>query len=60
MTLNDAEIATCGPGKLYDSHVGKIADAIQDGEIEGEVYADGEVWADRQSITEFLAKHIPA
>jgi hypothetical protein len=45
---------------LYDSRVIKIADAIRAGEIEGEIYADGEVWANQQALTGFLARHVPA
>jgi glycine/D-amino acid oxidase-like deaminating enzyme len=36
-----------------------IADAIRAGEIEGDVYSDGEVWADPQSLTRYLAEQIP-
>jgi hypothetical protein len=52
--------AKFGPGVLWDSRVSKIIDAIRAGEIEGEVYSDGEVWADPQSVTGFLARQIPA
>jgi hypothetical protein len=58
--VNGSKLTNFGPGLLYDSRVVVIADAIRAGELEGEIYADGEVWADSRSFTEFLARRIPA
>lgn len=58
-SINGLDISL-GPGLLYDSRVVKIADAIRAGEIEGEIYSDGEVWVNAQALTAFLARHIPA
>lgn len=49
-----------GSGVLWDDRVLKVVQAIRCGDVEGDVYADGEVWADPQSLSGFLARHIPA
>lgn len=53
-------VKQAGSGMLYDDRVLKIVAAIRAGEIEGDVYADGEVWADSRSLQAFLARRIPA
>lgn len=53
-------IAIAKLGFGYDSRILEIIEAIRAGEIEGDIYSDGEVWADSQSLTGFLARQIPA
>lgn len=55
----DGEVASFGPGVMYDQRTLAIADAIRAGNIDGDIYADGEVWADPRSLTGFMAAHIP-
>jgi hypothetical protein len=56
----NGEVSSFGPGVLYDSNTAAVADEIRLGNIVGEIYADGEVWADPHSLTAFRARHIPA
>ena len=49
-----------GSGVLWDDRTLKVVEAIRAGDVEGEVYSDGEVWVNTQSLTGFLARHIPA
>lgn len=56
----DDAVTQFGSGVLYDPRTLAIAEAVRAGRIEGEIYADGEVWADPRSLTGFLAAHIPA
>ena len=46
-------------GVIYESRVLEVIDAVRAGEIEGEVYGDGEVWANPQSLARYVAQQVP-
>jgi hypothetical protein len=47
-------------GVAIRCRVTELANAVRAGDIDGDVYADGEVWLDPQSLRTFIAKRIPA
>jgi hypothetical protein len=59
-TSDGLKLSSAGKTYIYADRVLNVVKAIWSDEVDGEIYADGEVWADPQSVTVFLAQHIPA
>lgn len=59
MTLTVGDSVQFDAGKLYEARVLQIAAAICAGEIDGEIYSDGEVWASEASHAQWLTHNPP-